>query len=108
MPAAPCPENTSAFLGGHLPELLATFRYGCPMLLAVAIDMQFGLKPACIVERTSLDEGNARHHGGVSENGRTALGTEVSINCLATIPRVMKRLKLPLERHWRFWDADEN
>ena len=46
------------------------------MLLAVAIDMQFGLKPACVVERTSLDEGNARHHGGVSENGRTALGTD--------------------------------
>jgi len=78
------------------------------MLLAVAIDMQFGLKPACVVERASLDEGNTRHHGGVSENGRTALGTEVSINRLAAIPRVMKRLKLPLDGHRRFWDANEN
>ena len=66
------------------------------MLLAVAIDMQFGLKPACIVERTSLDEGNARHHGGVSENGRTALGTKVSVNRLTAVPCVVKRFKLPL------------
>jgi hypothetical protein len=58
--------------------------------------MHFGLKPACVVERTSFDEGDAWHHGDVGENGRTTLRTEVSINCLTAIPYVVKRLKPPL------------
>jgi hypothetical protein len=59
--------------------------------------MQFGLEPACVVERTSFDKGNARHHSDVSENGRTALGAEVSVNCLTAIPFVVKRLEPPLD-----------
>jgi hypothetical protein len=45
----------------------------------------------CVVERTSLNKSNARHHGGVGENGRTALGTKVSINRLIAFPFVVKR-----------------
>ena len=88
--------RTSDSLRGHFPELLATFRYRCPMLFAVAINMQFRLEPACVVERTSFDKGNARHHGSVSENWRTALGTKVSVNRLTAVPCVVKRFKLPL------------
>jgi hypothetical protein len=66
------------------------------MLFAVAIHMHFGLEPACVVERTSFDEGDARHYGGVSENGRTALRTEVPVNRLTAIPFVVKRLEPPL------------
>jgi hypothetical protein len=60
-----CPECGSPIFtdAADLPEFLATFRYGRPMLLAGAIDMQFGLEPACVVEHTSLDEGDARQHG---------------------------------------------
>ena len=66
------------------------------MLFAVAINVHFGLEPTCVVERTSLDEGDTRHHGRVSENGRTALGKKFSINRLTAVPCVVKRFKLPL------------
>jgi hypothetical protein len=67
--------------------------------------LQFGLEPACVVGRTSFDKGNARHHSGVSENGRTALGAEVSVNRLTAIPFAVKGLEPPYvycdsKEHW--------
>jgi hypothetical protein len=67
------------------------------MFFAVAVNMQFGIEPACVVERTSFDKCNTRHHSGVSENGGTTLGTEVSVNCLTAVTFVVKRLEPPLD-----------
>jgi hypothetical protein len=91
-------HNLSASVGNAvgLPEPpskhLAPFRHSRPLLLAVAIDMHFGIEPAGIVERSSLDERDARHCRGIREDGRAALWTEVSVNRLTTFAGVMKSL----------------
>src|ERR1700733_10353767 len=55
-----------------------------------------------------LDERDAGHHGDIREDGRAALLTEVSVNRLPTIARVMKRLELSLNRESRFWNSDQD
>ena len=60
--------------------------------------MHFRIEPSRVVERSSFDEPYFRHNGNVRDNWRTALGTEVSINWLATGAAVVKRLELSLNR----------
>jgi hypothetical protein len=64
--------------------------------------MHFGIQPARIVERSSLDERDARHSRSIREDWRAALRTEVSINRLTGFAGVMKSLWLSLDRQRRF------
>jgi hypothetical protein len=70
--------------------------------------MNFGVEPCRIIESAGFDERDARHHGDIREDGRAALRTEVSVDRLPTIARVVKRLELSLNRQSRFWNSDED
>jgi hypothetical protein len=38
------------------------------MLLAVAVDVYFGIEPACVVQRTNFDERQSRPHSNIRKD----------------------------------------
>jgi hypothetical protein len=91
----------------HLREFLATFGDRSPVRFAVAIDMRFWVEPTCVIQRAHVDKGDAGHHGNFQEDWRAAFWTEVALDRLTTIARIMIRLSLSLNGHCRPWNGDQ-
>lgn len=81
-------------LCGHFRELLASFGYRSPSLLAVAIDVHHRIKPTGIIDRAGFDERNLRNSSGVREDWRATVRTKISLYRLPTTADVVKRLEL--------------
>ena len=73
----------------HFPEFLTAFRYRRPALRTIAIHMHFGIEPTCVVERTSLNKSDPWHNGDVREDWRPTFWTEVPLNWLDAVARLV-------------------
>jgi hypothetical protein len=108
-PAFPeCTNEARAWarkLRSHFPEFLTAFRYRCPALRTIAINMYFRIEPTCVIEGASLDKSEARHDGEIRENWRPAFRAKIPLNWLTTIASVVKGFESSSNRHCRFWNS---
>ena len=66
--AIPSPTAIASGLGAHLREFLATFGYNSPLLLAVAIDMHFRIKPTRVIEGARVNKGEIGYNGSLKDD----------------------------------------